>query len=402
VTSTPPAGNEIWGPDWAAARALWSLDPAIAHLNHGSYGAVPIAVRAEQDALREQTEINPMAWFRGLDALLAGARAALAPFVGADPEALSLVPNASAGATIALLSLQDRLRAHTGGEIVITDHAYGAVAVAAERAAAATGLTVHRLGVPLDSGDDQVVAALDAVLGDRTAAVVIDQVTSPTAKLLPVAALVAAAHAHGVPVVVDGAHAPGMLAAPAAGHDADFWVGNLHKWPCAPRGTATMTVAPQWREVAKPLIASWWEDRPYPERFDMQGTLDLTNWITAPRSIALLDGLPARDTGGAGGWDRVRAHNAALATYGQHTICAALDVEPPDVGTPAPSMRLVPLPEVMLDPETAAPVRTALHDEGFEYALSRFAGQAYLRLSAHVYNAPAEYDAIGAVLRKLL
>src|SRR5438552_18505852 len=87
-------------------REHWLLDPSITFLNHGSFGATPIAVLAKQDEYRTQLEREPVRFMvRELEALLDDARAQLAAFVGVDAEGLAFVPNATAGVNAVLRSL---------------------------------------------------------------------------------------------------------------------------------------------------------------------------------------------------------------------------------------------------------------------------------------------------------
>ncbi|MCZ2523496.1 aminotransferase class V-fold PLP-dependent enzyme [Streptomyces sp. HB2AG] len=385
-----PGGNPLWGDDWPQVRALWSLDETVLHLNHGSFGGVPAAVREEQDRLRAEAENSPDAWFRRLPARIAAARTELAGVCGAPVEAFSLVLNASAGTTSALASLPLR----EGSHLLLTDHAYGAAAMAAARFARARGASVRRLEVPLDAPAEQVLRLLEEAVDERTGAVLMDQVSSATARTFPVAGAAAVCRERGVPLLVDGAHAPGMLDGPAD-CGADFWVGNLHKWACAPRGTAGFAVSAEHRGRVRGPIASWGEEEPYPAAFDQQGTWDATGWLTAPLSAALLEGL---------GWERVRAHNAALAEYGQAVVCEALGTAPARVADPAPSMRLVPLPPGTAGTfEAARALQCALVERaGCETAVTTWNGRGFLRVSAQVYNRPGEYEVLARGLREVL
>ena len=167
----------------------------------------------------------------------------------------------------------------------------------------------------------------------------------------------AAARDAGVPVAVDGAHAPGMLPVDVGGTGADFWVGNLHKWAYAPRGTAVLAVAPAWRERIEPLVVSWEQPTGFPARVEWQATLDYTPWLAAPIGLFTMRNL---------GVDAVRAHNVALAAYGQAVVGAALDVPPDDLPDPGPgvSMRLVPLPAgLATDWTEAAALRQRIADD---------------------------------------
>jgi isopenicillin-N epimerase len=197
-------------------------------------------------------------------------------------------------------------------------------------------------------------------------------------------------------VLVDGAHAAGMLELELDRLGADYWTGNLHKWCCAPRGTAVLHVAPGQREAMRPLVASWGEGDGFPRAFDWTGSDDVTAWLAAPRSLRLLDGL---------GWERVRRHNVELAVLGQRTVGQALGLDPDRLPRHAAvSMQLVPLPDgVAADPEAASALQAHIGEQiGVEVAVTSWRGAGYLRLSAHVYDAPADYQRLAADLPSLI
>ncbi|WP_380171473.1 aminotransferase class V-fold PLP-dependent enzyme [Kineococcus sp. DHX-1] len=374
-------------PDGRPARDAWSLDPGVAHLNHGSFGAVPTRVLRRQADLRAQMEGSPVRWFVGLPARTAAARGRIAPHLGVDVDDLALVPNASGGASVVFASLP----VGPGCEVVVTDHGYGAVTMGAHRLARRWGGTVRTAHVPLAAGPQEACAAVLAEATDRTALIVVDHVTSPTARFLPVDLIGAAARERGIPLLVDGAHVPALLAQPLAGVDCDVWVGNLHKFGCAPRGTGVLVARGPLRSELNPLIDSWGADKPFPARFDEQGTLDLTSWLAAPDALDEIERTF--------GWDTVRDHSTRLAEHATRTVAAAFaqqtgEDHSVEVGMPVGPIRLVRLPGTLgLGPGGGNAVRDrALAELGVECAVTAFGGQGYLRLSAHAYNTPADYD----------
>jgi len=380
----------------AGARLLFSLNPGVAHLNHGSFGAVPIGVQWAQQRLRDETEANPLRFFTlGLVDRITHTRRFLAGFLGADPDGTALVGNATTGVAVVLRSLDLR----PGDEIVTTDHGYGAVDLAVERECGRSGAAARRIRVPLTATDAEVVEAVRVGLRpDRTRLLIVDQIASPTAKVLPVAEITAAARAVDVPVLVDAAHAPGMLPVAVDALGADFWTGNLHKWAYAPRGTAVLVVAPRWREHIQPLVVSWEQAAGFPRSLEWQGTLDYTSWLAAPTGIFTLRSL---------GVDAVRAHNAALAAYGQAVAGAALGLSPdelPEPGGPWISMRILPLPAGLGTTfADATALRRHIADTlGAETAVNAWDGRGWLRLSAQVYNRAEEYERLARRLPALL
>ncbi|WP_433130476.1 aminotransferase class V-fold PLP-dependent enzyme [Micromonospora sp. CA-240977] len=378
------------------ARLLFSLDPAVSHLNHGSFGAVPIAVQRAQQRLRDEMEANPLRFFtQGLIDRIAHTRRHLAGFLGADPDGSALVGNTTTGVAVVLQSIGLR----PGDEVLSTDHGYGAVSLAIQRECRRTGAVSRVLPIPLAATDEQVVQVVRAGLRPgRTRLLVVDQLTSATAKLFPTAAIVGVAREHGIPVLVDAAHAPGMLATTVASIGADFWVGNLHKWAYAPRGTALLAVAPQWRDKIEPLVVSWEQESGFPARIEWQATLDYTSWLAAPAGLFTLRSL---------GVDRVRAHNAALAAYGQRVVGDALGVPPadlPDPGGPGVSLRLIPLPAgTAATIDAARALQTRIGERlAAEVAVMSWNGRGWLRLTGQVYNTADEYERLAGRLPALL
>ena len=294
---------------------FWALDPATTHLNHGSFGATPRPVLDAQAAWRMQMESNPVRFMEDVlpGALLAAAHR-LAGHVGADPAGLVFVPNATAGVNAALRSLEPDLE--RGDEILITDHAYNACANAVRVTAERTGakVAVATVPFPLD-GPDSVISAITAAARSRTAVVVIDQVTSPTGLVFPVAELVAEFEPD-VTVIVDGAHAPGMLPLAVDALGASYYAGNCHKWLCAPKGAGFLVARPDRRERTIPPVISHGWNRPWPgldryrSMFGWTGTGDPTAFLSVP---VALDAMAGR----FGGWEAIMAANHALAVEGR-------------------------------------------------------------------------------------
>ncbi len=217
----------------AAARAAWRLDPGVTYLNHGGYGATPVAVLAAQEEWRARIERNPTAFLaRALPAALRQAAATVAAALGAAGDDLVFVDNATSGINAVLRALE----LAPDDEILITSLAYPAIRNAARFTAARAGARLVEAPLPLPIRDETaVIAAVAAQLGARTRLVILDHIASASALVLPVAALIAAAHRHGARVLIDGAHAPGQIALDLPALGADWYVGNLHKWYFAPR-----------------------------------------------------------------------------------------------------------------------------------------------------------------------
>lgn len=328
-------------------------------------------------------------WFVGQPPRLAAARAETAKFLDIDPDLMAFVSNASAGSSTVLQSLPVP---PAGAEIVVTDHGYGAVLRGVERFARRFGATVRVAHVPLAADEDQAYEAIWAEVSDRTTLILLDHLTSPTARLMPVQRICRSARERGIVTIIDAAHVPMMIPEAAQESEADFWIGNLHKYGCCPRGTAVLIARPETADLAHPLVDSWGFEHPFPVRFDYQATTDLTCWLATPTALAAME-----DTLG---WAEVRDYNKGLADWAQLAVADGLrsafgPIEAALVGMPADALRLVRLPEQFAPGRAVSrDLQAVLLRAGFETAFTAFDGIGYLRLSAHAYNTPDDYQAL--------
>ena len=381
-------------------EGFWALDPTWVHLNHGSYGACPRPVLAEQSRLRTRLEANPTRWFdEEYPAAVERARARLAEFVGSSAAALAFVANATSGVNTALRAVAARLA--PGDQVLVTDTAYHACRNAVESIAALHRLDVVVATVPERlAGPDEVVRAVLAAAGPRTRVALLDHVTSADAVVYPIRALVAALEPR-VTVIVDGAHAPGMVELDVDAVGASFYTGNCHKWLCAPKGAAFLCVGEAWRDAVTPLTIShgWSDPRGADEgrfhgQFDWPGTTDPTAWLCVPAALDAIGDLRP------GGWAQVRAEGHDRVLAGARVLGDAFGTEPLVPASMIGSMVVVPLsgPAARFGPdELTALART--HRIEAKFAPGRGSAAATgIRLSAHLYNDARDYERIAAVL----
>jgi len=378
----------------AALTDAFGLDPDVLHLNHGAFGVAPVSVRRAAAAWRERAERNPHRFNRvEVPGLVAAARERAAAFLGVDPSRTAWVRNVSEGVSAVLGSLE----LCPGDELVISTHGYGAVRRALGHHAARAGARIVEADYHIGAADDAIVSAYAAACSGRTRLVVVDRITSPTATVVPVAAVAAAvtSAAGGARpwVLVDAAHAPGQLRDDIAALGADHWIGNLHKWAYTPRGSAILWSRPGADVL--PAVLSWQLDDGYAASFDYPGTWDYAGWLATGDGLAYWAAL--------GGWDAV-ARLSALAADGQRRVAEALGVTLGQLpAVPAPAMRLVPLPGgVLASPDQVEPFYAALSRRRIEVAPVSFGGAGYLRIAAGPYNTADDYDRLAASVRKLL
>ena len=382
-------------------HAEWSLDPAVTYLNHGTVGATPRRVLAEQSRLREEMERQPSRFMlREVAPMAAGrcaspsrmraAAAQIAAFVGSRAEDLVFVDNATAGANAVLGSLELR----EGDEVLLSDHLYGAVALAARHAArrARAQITTFSLPYPRFHAD-AAVANLIGAITPRTRLAVLDHVTSESALVLPLAAMAQACRQRGVTVLADGAHAPGAIPLDVPSLGVDWYTANLHKWAWAPRSSGFLWASRERQEGLHPPVISWGLDQGYTREFDWVGTRDPTPWLAAPAGVQFLHEL---------GLARVQRWNHELAWHAGQWLCDRWRTELGTNEAATGSMITVPLPRRLGgSPEEAARLRDALlFEDGIEVQLHAWGGTLWLRLSAQVYVEMADVERLEAAVRR--
>ena len=394
-------------------RSPWLLDPGIVFVNHGSFGSCPAPVLAAQHAWTDRLERQPILFLdRELPGLLAAARAEIGRLVGADPDDLAFLANATSGVNTVISSLG----LGPDDEVLTTDHEYNAVLNVLHEASARSGVGVVIATVPFPIDSPEVV--VDAVLSrvtPRTRLAVLSHITSPTAVVFPIERLVSELAERGVDTLVDAAHSPGQVPVDLSTMAAAYWAGNGHKWLCAPKGTAVLWVRPDRQEPIRPLVISHGANDPDPavsrfrKEFDWPGTTDPTGCLAMADAISFVGSLRP------GGWPELMAQNHALALRGRDLVCAALGVAPPAPGEMLGAMAAVPLPPSMVEAAGGPPVlKASLYDEDrIEVPITPWPVPAALRpdeparatlvrISAEAYNVLSDYERLAEALARRL
>lgn len=366
----------------------WMLDPAVVHANHGSFGAITRATWEAVTTARASVAANPMRFFER-EWVAAHARAvdAVAGLVGAAPGALQLVPNATFGLDLALRVLPWR----QGARIVRTDHAYPSVVGALDAWADRAAAQVVVAEVDLDASEDRA-AALVLEAADGADGVVLDHCASATARWLPVEHLVPRLRAAGVVVVVDAAHAPGHVPVDVGALDADAWVGNLHKWACAPAALAAVVLDPRHHDTVGPLVHSAASaGLGFPDGSAWAGTLDPGSMLVAEQVVGQAGEV----------MDALGTSIAGRATTGAHRVADAVGGRVPSGGRGW--MRVVELPPAVgSGPARAGGLQDAVAARGVEARVTAWRDRLLLRLSAHAYTSEADHERLAAVLAEVL
>lgn len=355
--------------------------------NHGSFGACPKPVFAEYQCWQLELERQPIEFLlRRREALMRRAIDCIAEYLNVPDDEVVFVTNATAGLNIALRSLPFA----PGDEILTSNHEYGAVNRLLEFVARRTGARIVRNQARLPYQDDATfVEDFFSCASDRTKAIVLSHITSPTALIFPVAQICERARELGILSVIDGAHAPGQLPLDLGAVGADMYSGNFHKWVCSPKGSAFLHARAEHHNLIDPLIVSHGchDEADFRERHEWQGTRDIAAYLAVPAAIEF---QRHHD------WDRVRATCHRLALDAQSQLCEYFGLEPLSRGQFA-QMATIPLPACDVEA-----VKGRLYDDyRIEIPVGCFEGQCGMRLSLQAYNNADEVDTLIAALKSI-
>jgi len=382
-------------------RELFDLDPGLVFLNHGSYGACPRPVREALRQWQDEMERNPVEFLgRRSAGLLRAARERLAAFVGAQADHLVFVPNATTGVNIVARSLA----LQPGDEVLGTALEYGACDATWQFVCGQHGAHYRRAAVALPLDDQAFVDGVMAAVTPRTRLVFVSHLASTTALVLPVAALVEAAHARGLPVLVDGAHAPGQLDLNLDALGADFYTGNGHKWLCGPKGTAFLHARPEHHDRLHATVTSWGYlagsgghtgfdaylgRSTFERRLQWQGTRDITGCLALTAAIDFHHSHLTPEV-------RSACHRQAVSLM--HELADHFGL--PVIGSDAHFAQMAPIPVPATGPDAEALRQRLFEQHRIEVPVTQHDGQCFVRVSVQGYNTRAELEALADALRQ--
>ncbi len=370
-------------------RDQFLLRPDVIFLNHGSFGATPRPVFETYQEWQRELERQPVEFLgRRFNSLLQHAREVLAGYLGADPDDLVYVPNATTGLNI----IARALPLEPGDEVLSTDHEYGAVDRTWRFVCERRGDRYVRalISVPVTTPDN-IVEAVWAHVTNRTRVISISHVTSPTALIFPVGDLIRRARERDILTVVDGAHAPGQIPLHLDELGADFYAANCHKWMCAPKGSGFLHARREVQPLLSPLVVSWGWRSGFVAEQEWQGTRDIAAYLATPAAIDFLQ---------SPGWAEVPPVCHAQAARARAALCGATGLPALSPDGPRWYRQMVSVPLPVGDGEAAQ--RRLYEEWRIEVPVVTWNDRRLLRVSVQGYNTAADVDALVAAVTHLL
>ncbi len=379
-------------PFWAAVRTQYVLTRELAYLNTGGLGpaAGPVLEVYEKTArrLQEKSETG--------HALFAEARTVLARFLGAETTEISFVRNATEGNAI----IAAGLALAPGDEVIFDAHAHPGGSFPWLNQHKQRGVVVRMFEPdPTDAAGN--VARIAALLTPRTRVVQVSHVTAPTGIVLPVVAIAQLCRERGIWFHVDGAQSAGMFPFEVRALGCDSFATSGHKWIGGPHETGVLFIRRDRLDAVAPSLVGAYSS----DQTDL--SLDLSYVPTAQRHeygtrnaaavVALAAAAEAQERIGR---ERVAARGRTLVARVRAGLAAMPEVE---ILTPARA-------ELSASIITFRTPRVG-YDELFGRLLTEHRLRCRpvseqnlnaVRVSTHLFNSPAECDALVAAVREIL
>jgi len=377
-------------------RKHFLLDPSVVFLNHGSFGATPKPVFKEYQRWQRELENQPVDFLgRRVVDLLGESRAVLGKYLGTDSDNLVYTQNV----TISLNIVARSLNLGPNDEVLTTNHEYGALDRTWRFLSGERGFRYikQHIELPLTTHEKFVEDFWHGVT-PQTRVIFISHITSPTALIFPVQAIVRRAREAGILTVIDGAHVPGQVPLNLDSLGADFYGGNLHKWLCAPKGAGLLYARPDVQHLLKPLVVSWGYESETPgdstfvDHHEWWGTRDISAFLSVSAAIEFQKQYE---------WDTVRDACHEIASDTQRRISELTGLAP--LHTEAENW-FCQMASACLPADTdVLRLKSQLYDKyKIEIPVHEWNGNKLIRVSVQGYNTKRDIDKLMYALNALL
>jgi selenocysteine lyase/cysteine desulfurase len=278
---------------WGEIARAFTVDRGMVNLNNGGVSPSP---RFVQEAMKRHLDVSNEApaytMWRILEPEREGVRARLAQAFGVDPEEVAITRNASESLQICQLGLE----LARGDEVLTTNQDYPRMITTFKQRARREGIVLKQFSIPTPCEDPaEIVRRFEANLTPRTRLILVSHVVYLTGQVLPVAEVVALGRRHGIPVIVDGAHALAHLDFRIEELGCDFYASSLHKWLFAPHGTGLLYVRRDRIPALWPLMAAEEKQGADIRKFEEIGTHPAANALAIAEALVFHETLgPAR------------------------------------------------------------------------------------------------------------
>ncbi len=224
------------------------------YLNTGSLGPSPLVVIDSVSSLTRQLEMNPVGENWGaLGTQMEAVRKKVADFVNADLEEILLTRNTTEGLSL----IGQSLNLNKGDEILTTTDEHGGGEVGLEFLAQTKGAVIRKFDMPIPSASrEEVIQIVGNSITPKTKLVMLSHINTSTGMRMPLSEISNITQPRGIVLVVDGAHAPGLIKVDLKSLGVDAYAASGHKWMMGPKETGFLYLRKSFQEKVQPVFSS--------------------------------------------------------------------------------------------------------------------------------------------------
>ncbi len=289
--STAPTDDARNEDLWFEVQRAFTVDRSMVNLNNGGVCPSPEDVqKALARYLAFSNEAPAYTMWKVLEPQKEIVRQRLAGHFGCAPEEMAIVRNASEG----LQTCQLGVDLERGDEVLTTTHDYGRMITTFQQRERREGIRLRQFSLPIPADDeDEVVRLFESHITEKTKLILMCHIVNITGQILPVKKVVQMARRHGIPVIVDGAHAFAHFAFEHEDLDCDYYASSLHKWLFAPFGTGLLYVRKSRIRDLWPLMAAPDKLTGDIRKFEEIGTHPCANFLAIAEALTFHEGIGA-------------------------------------------------------------------------------------------------------------
>lgn len=274
---------------WSRIAQAFTVDRSLINLNNGGVSPAPGWV---QDAMKKHLDFSNKApaytMWRILEPQREIVRDRLARHWGVDPEEIALTRNASESLQICQLGMD----LSPGDEVLTTTQDYGRMINTFKQRERRDGIVLKQFEIPVPAEDPaKIVSLFEQNITPRTRVILMCHMINLTGQILPVREVVAMARRHGIPVIVDGAHALAHFDFKLSDLDCDYYGVSLHKWLFAPHGTGLLYVRKNKIKELWPMMAAAESQDDNIRKFEEIGTHPAANYLAIAEALTFHQGI---------------------------------------------------------------------------------------------------------------
>jgi selenocysteine lyase/cysteine desulfurase len=255
---------------WSVIQQAYTVNSNMVNLNNGGVSPAPRVVQEAVERFNQLSNEAPSYYmWRILDQGREPVRYKLATLAGCSPDEIAINRNATEALNTVIFGYPFK----AGDEVIGTKQDYPNMIQAYRQRALRDGIVYTQLSFDFPIEDDNtIVSAFEKAITPNTKLIHITHIINWVGQIMPVKKIAAMAHAHGIEVIVDGAHSFGLLDFKIPDLGCDYFGTSLHKFLSAPIGSGMLWIQKDKIEKIWPLLCN---DKPHSSdirKFETLGT----------------------------------------------------------------------------------------------------------------------------------